>query len=502
MELISLIFINWNDLPLQNLYGEKEWSLISDRYLPDRNASNISQRYWRLCLLIYRGNNVCIDGEGNLKEAPKYENGADDFDEKLIAENLFPVTPPITYNLYRWSLQEDLMLLKAVPIMGKMFAEIKKRFIPHRDRGALRKRYQVLERRVKGTLRKEKKTPPLDSGASKQRVGSQGRVKPPKKRKPSMPLPLTATSGDIRPPHGFLLAAQAGIIQTDRGNKIFPAPYNKAFNPYPPGKGGLPVSVLSAGMSVTSTKSRISGTVDANGPITLTEGKAFPPVSDSFQPFNQSPGSSSNILNPAPHTGLSTRKTDATISNSADGSSRMHFENLINGEWSQMSNFRKIINDDGESRKEPVVKDEEVDKKQSNSASHPGAQYNERLPNMTFDDSYSGFSMLNSSTFSQQGVQNNEESKTKKRHESIMSTVLGRSKTGASQHPLPSNPPKKREVFQSTKGEAPPVPNSLDAFTFSNMSFSGDSRQMLDRDSETQTYVFKLMHNLYTNLSF
>ena len=426
--------------------------------------------------------------EGNLKEAPKHENGADDFDEKLIAEKLFPVTPPITFNLYRWSLQEDLMLLKAVPIMGKMFAEIKKRFIPHRDRGALRKRYQVLERRVKGTLRKEKKTLPLDSGAAKQRGGSQARARATKKRKVTIPLPLSASSGNIR--HGFLPSNPSGMVP---GNKMFPAPYNKAFNSYTPGNGGLPAKVI----SMSSTKNGEAGTVDPNGPLPSMEGKSFPPVSDSFESVKKSTGSTSSILNPAHITGLTTRKSNINVSNSADGSSRMHFENIIDGEWSQMSNFQKIIND-GESKKEPVVKDEEVEKKQS-TESHPGQQYNERLPNMSFDDSYSGFSMLNSNTFSQHGVQSNEELKTKKRQESIMTTVLGRSsKTGISRSPLPSNPPKppkKREIFQGTKSEAPPVPNSLDNFTFSNMSFSGDSRQMLDRDSETQRYESRLIES-------
>mmetsp|Transcript_56845 Transcript_56845/g.84564 ORF Transcript_56845/g.84564 Transcript_56845/m.84564 type:complete len:706 (-) Transcript_56845:565-2682(-) len=61
------------------------------------------------------------------------------------------------FNVHRWSLEEDITLLKAVPLMGHMWAEVSSRLIPHRDRGHLRKRYQVLERRVKATLKREKK---------------------------------------------------------------------------------------------------------------------------------------------------------------------------------------------------------------------------------------------------------------------------------------------------------------------------------------------------------
>ena len=68
-----------------------------------------------------------------------------------------PVTKPAVFGLYRWSMEEDILLLKAVPLMGRMFAEIGKRFIPYRDRGALRKRYQVLERRVKSVVKRDKK---------------------------------------------------------------------------------------------------------------------------------------------------------------------------------------------------------------------------------------------------------------------------------------------------------------------------------------------------------
>jgi len=137
-----------------NLYGEKEWLLISDRFLPDRSVSIISQRYSRLCYLFYKARGVHIDSQGNLPTPPVIVD--DNFDEKSIS-NLNLVKAPLTYDVHRWSLEEDLTLLKSVPIFGNNWAVIRCRLIPHRDRGHLRKRYQVLERRIKRTFKREKK---------------------------------------------------------------------------------------------------------------------------------------------------------------------------------------------------------------------------------------------------------------------------------------------------------------------------------------------------------
>jgi len=141
-----------------NLYGEKEWTQVSHRFLPDRSISTVANRYWRLCYFIYRANEVAIDERGNLATPPNYICGIADYDEKAIVDTLKPVKPPALYNIYRWSLEEDIAILKSVPLMGRYFAEISKRFLKHRDRGALRKRYQVLERRVKGSVNREKKS--------------------------------------------------------------------------------------------------------------------------------------------------------------------------------------------------------------------------------------------------------------------------------------------------------------------------------------------------------
>ncbi len=160
---------------------------ISDRFLPDRSISSISQRYWRLCFLIYKGHGIYIDDEGNFTEPPPLLNGIDDFDELKIQRTLTQVKQPGVFGLYRWSMEEDVMLLKAVPLMGRMFAEIGKRFISHRDRGALRKRYQVLERRVKGAIKRDKKSRP----AAKKIPQPKGPK--PKRQSPqsSMPVPIS-----------------------------------------------------------------------------------------------------------------------------------------------------------------------------------------------------------------------------------------------------------------------------------------------------------------------
>ena len=138
-----------------NTYGEKQFTLISDRFLPDRSMNIISQRYNKLCVMLYKANGIAIDEEGRFEKPPKFES-VDDVDESK-AKTLKKVAPPAVLNVHRWSLEEDLTILKAVPIFGTMWAEIAARFLEHRDRGHIRKRYLVLERRVKTTVTKEKK---------------------------------------------------------------------------------------------------------------------------------------------------------------------------------------------------------------------------------------------------------------------------------------------------------------------------------------------------------
>lgn len=133
-----------------NLYGEKQWTLITDRFLSDRSINTISQRYSKLCVMLYKAHGINIDTEGNLDQPPKLDS-VEDIDDKKVAR-IPRATPPAILNVHRWSLEEDLTLLRAVPLMGHMWAELGARLMPHRDRGHLRKRYQVLERRVKATM--------------------------------------------------------------------------------------------------------------------------------------------------------------------------------------------------------------------------------------------------------------------------------------------------------------------------------------------------------------
>lgn len=154
-----------------NLYGEKQWELLGDRFLRDRSISIIAQRYSKLCVMLYKANGIRIDKDGQLETPPKYES-VDDVDESK-ASTLKLVPPPAVLNVHRWSMVEDLTILKAVPIFGTMWAEIAARYLPHRDRGHIRKRYLVLQRRVrKKDSGKISKRPPAQ-------LSSATRVQPP-----------------------------------------------------------------------------------------------------------------------------------------------------------------------------------------------------------------------------------------------------------------------------------------------------------------------------------
>lgn len=179
-----------------NLYGEKEWVLVSDRFLPDRQVNQIAQRYNRLCFLIYKANGVSIGDKGELPPMPKIgKNGI--YDEEK-ANEIKPVEAPTTMNVHRWTLEEDLAILKAVPVFGSCWADISSKIMPHRDRGHIRKRFQVLERRMpKGVCRINLKRMFADRSPP---------AKPPKKprtRSPKKPTPaISATLNEtvLAPP--------------------------------------------------------------------------------------------------------------------------------------------------------------------------------------------------------------------------------------------------------------------------------------------------------------
>jgi hypothetical protein len=108
--------------------------------------------------MLYQAHGIQISKNGDLMVPPKMDS-FDKVDAKAFAA-LRKVDPPAILNVHRWSMEEDLMLLRAVPILGHMWAELSSRLIPHRDRGHLRKRYQVLERRVKATILRMQKEQP------------------------------------------------------------------------------------------------------------------------------------------------------------------------------------------------------------------------------------------------------------------------------------------------------------------------------------------------------
>jgi len=105
--------------------------------------------------LLYIAHGIFIDEEGNLETPPEHPEGVENFDEEAILK-VKAVEEPYKYNVHRWSFDEDITILRLVPLMGRMWAEMSNRLIKHRNRGHIRKRYQVLERRVKGAIKRNK----------------------------------------------------------------------------------------------------------------------------------------------------------------------------------------------------------------------------------------------------------------------------------------------------------------------------------------------------------
>ena len=241
-----------------SLYGEKEWLMISDRFLPDRPVSAISQRYSRLCLLLYRAAGINIGPNGDLDPPPKHPNGAEDLDLEAISA-IPRVEAPARFSVHRWSLDEDITILKAVPLMGYLWAEIGNRLIRHRDRGHLRKRYQVLERRVKAAVKRESKTTkgfikpkPAAPKPPARPPAPAARPKPEPKKTAAKP---TATSRSIIPPLPEKKKKQAAkpipprplpsATKTAPAGAVPPYPYAPQYPYYYPpvaGGGGAPPS--------------------------------------------------------------------------------------------------------------------------------------------------------------------------------------------------------------------------------------------------------------------
>lgn len=355
-----------------NLYGEKQWILIADRYLPDRSINIISQRYSKLCVMLYRAHGIYIDGKGNLEEPPKLES-VDDIDESRVKElELATVEPPAILNVHRWSLEEDLTLLKAVPIMGHMWAELGARLIPHRDRGHLRKRYQVLERRVKATVARNAKADYVGLKIPKQQASRKG------------DSPEALTKQLAKPTASGRSADKKVAVRKSS------APDSKA----------TLMSIEKAAASLAFLRPSSSQvpnltSKDDKDAIPLPQKQSAatlspkgPPLLRSLPLLDDSRGIDGSV--PSLHARMDMHLIDPT-------SSRAAFERLVEGtsdEWSQMSRMKHMMDSDGESRAADAIVNQ--------LARSPDRRSAARLPQIHLDsNSMSGLSILQSDAVNQ-----------------------------------------------------------------------------------------------------
>jgi hypothetical protein len=415
-----------------NLYGEKQWILIADRYLPDRSVNIISQRYSKLCVMLYKAHGIDIDPKGNLLEPPKLES-VDDIDEEKVKElRLKSVDPPAILNVHRWSLEEDLALLKAVPLMGHMWAELGARLIPHRDRGHLRKRYQVLERRVKATVARSSK-----GGTSCVKQSKwQGPVRKANAPAVSLKSPLsnvavkTAKKGASRKLSAAQLKAPPMSIEKAAASLAFLRP--------PPGG---PAPGMPPGLAVTA-----NGVPPKHPYMTTAASKAIVsrpalivppnakrthlPVHVRKLPPTYGPTHKPPVAKPS--TPSKPSWVESSLNNEPSNS-RIAFEQLVDGtgeEWSQMSRVKKMLETESESQAADAIV--------SHLAKSPIRSSLSKLPQMELDsDSMSGLSILQSEA-SRQATNGTEIDKpTTSSGMSIMSRVLeGASKSSDSKKML------------------------------------------------------------------
>ncbi|KAL3931505.1 MAG: hypothetical protein SGBAC_011274, partial [Bacillariaceae sp.] len=395
-----------------NLYGEKQWILIADRYLPDRSVNIISQRYSKLCVMLYKAHGIAIDEKGCLHEPPKLES-VDDIDEEKVNDlGLNTVVPPAILNVHRWSLEEDLTLLKAVPLMGHMWAELGARLIPHRDRGHLRKRYQVLERRVKATVARNSKSEGISLKLSKGQGAMRKLVTPAL----SLRSPLTKTGGIA----GNKIAASKSSVQLKAPQmSIEKAAASLAF--LRPAKAKL-VS-LSAVRTSPSVQSAEVAKQDIGA--SLSAAHCLKPHTN---PSRKVAAAGTSIPAPVPHaptykhphTKLSTHSSKLLFMDEPSAS-RLAFEQLVDGtgeEWSQMSRVKKMLENDPASHTDDAIV--------SSLVKSPMRSNLSKLPQMELDsDSMSGLSILQSEASRQHDTEH--ESPPKVAGASIMSQVLGSS---------------------------------------------------------------------------
>lgn len=409
-----------------NLYGEKQWILIADRYLPDRSVNSISQRYSKLCLLFYKAHGIDIDEKGNLEKPPKLESVDDIDEEKVKALKLTTVEPPAILNVHRWSLDEDLTLLKAVPLMGHMWAELGARLLPHRDRGHLRKRYQVLERRVKATVVRSSKSGALAAKARPTTASSKTGAKTTTRRSPAAssspaesepPMSIekaAASLAFLRPPQktapslavnrcgstGKELTTSQPAMHTD----TMPPPKNALLRP------ALPIDQAKLSQTAKSQNNVVSS--KAPGAGSPNSNNSLPPVK--------------------------TPQKARVELQQHDTTSRAAFERLVEGntdEWSQMSRMKQMLENEDESQAADAIV--------THLAKSPGPHL--ALSRLDQGDSLSGLSMLQVEASKQAA---NPKAPEGTLNSSIMSRVL-RDATKAStgkhlEQPFSSNPPKEQ----------------------------------------------------------
>ena len=428
-----------------NLYGEKQWILIADRYLPDRSVNIISQRYSKLCVMLYKANGVDIDSNGNLREPPKLES-VDDIDNAKVDElGLKAVDPPAILNVHRWSLEEDLTLLKAVPLMGHMWAELGARLIPHRDRGHLRKRYQVLERRVKATVSRSAKgenvsvKPPKWPATTRKTIGPAASMKNNIAKVGTKTFPPRANTkkASSRKPNLSHLKAPPMSIEKAAASLAFlrpprtaPAPMSTQYRAAPP--PAIPLG----NKPYVAPKPNLSIGKGVPKPVVKVKAKKVVPTRKPKQPTPSLPISGAAkrpvpkkpVVKPGkPATPAKSSWAESNLGN--DHSSRIAFEQLVDGseDWSQMSRVRKMLENDAESQAADAIV--------SHLAKSPLPSNLSKLPHMQLDsDSMSGLSILQSEA-SRQTSNNNESSKPSfTAGMSIMSRVLeGSSKSSNSE---------------------------------------------------------------------
>jgi hypothetical protein len=408
--------------------------------------------------MLYRANGIEIDSTGNLKEPP-LDMRKEDLDEAALSK-LKRADPPAVMGVHRWSFEEDLTLLRAVPFMGNMWAELSHRLIPHRDRGALRKRYQVLERRIQATAKREKRDNDSATAAANRspaKVPIASKPAEPKKRAKNAPRPAPRMPVPARPPmhyhpvqpapgrgrggrgarHGSPgRGAQYGRPPSYYHHNPVHGPYPMPHYPMPPyGRPPLPLTGPSPSMMAY-------GKPPANGPARLVvPGRA--------------PGAVNRPAAPPP----------ASTADLTGGNSRAGFELILNettNDWSQMSKMNELMHDDSDSNATSRIGNHAKSKESAA----------EELPSLEIDSgSKSGFSMLKESA-----KPSSSTSSPAKTTESIMANVLERAGgiKPASQDDRFSSP-EKIVADYGVKQSSPPHPPSNEVPRFGTPTQDGFS---------------------------